>query len=67
MKLSEAKKGLEVKYIPTHAWGDEDHPHCETGIISSWNDKYIFVRYFRNGMSQHTPESTQPEDLVILQ
>lgn len=43
--------GKRVLYIPLHAAGDKDHPDVEKGIITSYNEVYVFVRF-----------DTQPED-----
>ena len=56
--------GESVRYIPFHAGGDIKHPDCENGVVSSQNGKYVFVKYWRNGMLQNTAQATQPEDLV---
>lgn len=37
----------------------DPHRTTERGIISSWNDKYIFVRYSAGS----TAAATSPEDL----
>jgi hypothetical protein len=51
-KLTERDKGREVVY------GYRD-PEMEFGIISSWNERFIFVKYNGNQQSQ----ATKPEDL----
>lgn len=55
--------GESVIYVPTHANGDLNHEDCEYGKISSFNDKFIFVKYIRNGIFQQTAQATRPEDL----
>ena len=52
--LTEADKGRQVVYH-----GNYGGP-LEFGIITSWNDKYIFVRY---GVGA-TSAATSPEDLT---
>lgn len=37
--------GDRVRYVPKHANGDLSHKDCENGIISSFNDWYVFVLY----------------------
>lgn len=39
------KKGDKVRYIPNHANGDTTHPDCENGVVSSVNEKWVFVKY----------------------
>jgi len=66
-------KGKRVKYIPTHAEGNKKHPDCESGVVSSKNDKYIFVKYDNlmctmvTGDEPYTAKATDPHDLVLLQ
>lgn len=55
--------GDSVLYVPRHAHGDRSHPHCERGIVSSTNEKFVFVRYYRNGVLQTTAQATDTEDL----
>ena len=43
------KKGQRVRYIPPHANGDNTHPDCETGVVSSTKNSIAFVKY-DNGM-----------------
>jgi hypothetical protein len=71
MKLSDFKKGMKVRYIPTHANGDTKHKDCENGVVSSVNDKYVFVKYdnlmciMTNGDEPYTAQGTDPNDLVM--
>lgn len=37
-----------VIYIPNHAQGNINHEDCESGIVSSMNEKYVFVKFYRN-------------------
>jgi len=37
--------GDKVTYVPRHAKGDASHPDCEEGIVTSMNDKFVFVEY----------------------
>lgn len=64
---------MRVKYIPGHANGDETHPDCECGVVSSINDKYVFVKYdnlahgkMTTGDEPYTAKATNPLDLKIL-
>ena len=43
--------------------GKIDYSKCEDGIITSWNDKYIFVDYGKN-CGRGT--ATSPEDLEFV-
>jgi hypothetical protein len=52
-KLTEEDKGREVVFF--EPWGSRR----EFGIISSWNERFIFVKY--NGSWQS--KATSPEDL----
>ena len=37
--------GRVVNYVPTHARGNLNHPDCERGVITSFNDHAVFVKY----------------------
>lgn len=46
ISVENAKKGMEVVYIPRHLLGkSEQMKNRERGIITSFNDTYIFVRF----------------------
>ncbi len=64
MKAEEFTEGESVLYSPGHARGDRTHEDCEHGIVSSQNGVNVFVQYYRNGILQHTAQSTSPEDLL---
>ncbi len=70
MRLSEFKKGDKVKYIPTHAGNDPGHKDCECGVVSSVNEKFVFVKYnndmciMTTGDEPYTAQATSPEDLI---
>lgn len=61
-------KGTEVIYIPTHVDGSW-HKDCERGIVSSFNDKFVFVKFYKQlanfGWKGTTSQSCRPEDLSI--
>lgn len=62
-------RDLDRKVIYHSSGGDK----TERGIISSWNDKYIFVKYERTGYLlrgeepryQATAAATDPKDLTF--
>ena len=70
--LTEASKGREVRY--------RTHGQTEFGSITSWNDRFVFVRYHTvisdektNAGSPkmwhrngETSEATRPEDLEFV-
>jgi len=67
--MAEFEKGQKVTYIPHHAENDENHPDCQDGVVSSTNEKFVFVKY-DNGMcimatgdEPYTAQATRPEDL----
>lgn len=70
MELDDCKPNLRVRYIPRHAFGGEDHKDIEDGVISSRNDKYVFVKFdkqiVRLGSEGVTPQACNPKDLVLL-
>ena len=57
--LKESDIHSKVTYVPLHAEGNAGHKDCEGGIITSWNDCYIFVNYGKGHSN-----ATRPEDLV---
>jgi hypothetical protein len=59
------KPGDKVIYVPKHAKGDINHPSAERGIISSFNDSFVFVKYYRNGDLQETAQATEYEHLYL--
>ena len=70
MKTSDFKHGDRVTYIPTHAGRDIKHKDCENGVVSSTNDRFVFVKY-DNGMcimttgdEPYTSQATNPDDLI---
>lgn len=58
---SDFTPGTPVAYIPLHANGDIEHPDVEYGIVSSSNEKYVFVKY-KNYLH---PIATNPQDLRL--
>ena len=44
------KPGTQIVYIPTHAEGNENHPDCESGFVTSVRGDIAFCRYWRNGI-----------------
>lgn len=70
--------GNEVIYLPGYAlnefseWVRFDYPDYilnrskfSKGVISSKNDKFIFVKYYVNGELQSTAQATNPQDLIL--
>lgn len=53
--------GARVRYVPNHAHGDLNHPDCELGIVTSWNEAAVFVRYGE----QPNSKATSAEDLTV--
>lgn len=61
MEKKDLKKRLVVTYVPSYAKNDEDDPAREVGVITSWNDSFVFVRYGNDRNSK----ATRIEDLKI--
>ncbi len=57
-------EGGKVRYVPWQAKGDESHADCQDGVITSWNELYVFVRYDKN--TGDTSQATDRENLVWL-
>ena len=51
--------GRNVTYVPGHAKDDLSHQDCEHGLITSFNDHYVFVHYGKGS----TSAGTSREDL----
>ena len=70
MQLHQVSFGQVVRYLPTHAQGDLFHPDAELGIVSSKNDKVVFVKFhkelLRRGWEFCTSRAVNPEDLDLL-
>ena len=64
------KKGDKVLYIPSHAFGEATHPDVERGVVSSIQDRRVFVKYdcllgeALTGDEPWTAKATSPNDLV---
>ena len=71
MDITSFKKGQHVLYVPHHAHGNETHPDCQKGVVSSTNDTNVFVKYDNlmcimvTGDEPYTAQATRPEDLVM--
>ena len=61
IKIKSKHIGLEVIYIPRHAHNESgtDWLLCEHGIITSFNDRFVFVNY-----GAGTSNATPPELLI---
>jgi hypothetical protein len=46
MKTSRFENGMRVVYVPSHVHGDVEHKDCETGLVSSTNDTFVFVKFY---------------------
>ena len=62
------KPGDQIIYIPNHADGP-DHPDAEQGFVTSFNDHYIFCRYFSKTYPGQlrtlaNSEATMPRNLI---
>lgn len=70
MELSEFKKGMRVRYVPSHAYRDFRHKDCQNGVVSSTNEKFVFVKYDNamgvmvTGDEPYTSQATSAEDLI---
>ena len=67
MNLNDLKTGITVTYIPAHhrnripQCNSSDYVGREVGIVTSWNDRFVFVDYDGSGRGK----ATRIEDLVI--
>lgn len=63
MNLTDARPGMRVRYVPGHAHGDITHKDCEDGVVSSVNDRYVFVKF---SQWQAGGSACDPYDLVEI-
>jgi len=61
MNVTDFPVGRAVTYIPHHAHGNAGHPDCEHGVVTSTNDKFVFVRF---GSHIHS-QACDPETLRL--
>ncbi len=54
--------GTPVVYIPNHLLGKKEIKDNQLGIVSSKNDRYVFVNY----KGSNTSQATNPDDLYPL-
>jgi hypothetical protein len=43
MEREDLKKGMTVTYVPRNS--GEDRSRREVGVVTSWNDSFVFVDY----------------------
>jgi hypothetical protein len=58
-----------VRYLPGHANGNPDHPDCEDGIVTSFNQHSVFVRFKSKSNPneyQIQPQGCDRSDLIWL-
>lgn len=71
MNLDNFKKGMKVIYVPNHALGDINHVDNQFGVVSSINNKFIFVKYdclactMITGDEPYTAQATCVENLIM--
>lgn len=65
------KKGQRVVYIPSHV-SDLTHPDIEHGVVSSSNEKFVFVKFDSSeeimitGDEQFTAKAVNPNQLIVV-
>lgn len=64
IELTDKHKGKSVIYIPTYANGNIDHKDVKAGIISSWTDSVVFVKYYSTYGLESYAKATIPNDLI---
>ena len=68
-KTEKFKKGMRVMYLPNHANGNKHHEDRQYVVVSSKNDKFVFVKYdclacqMVTGDEPYTAQATKPENL----
>lgn len=73
MNAEQFRHGDRVRYVPSHAHGDPNHPDCETGAVAWVNaeTRTVFVKYdtkrrVMKGDEGITAQGTDAEDLIKL-
>ena len=70
MKIEDVKVGQSVAYVPMHAKCDYSHPDIDLGVVTSKDDKSVFVRFNRNviaaGTTNVRSQGCNPEDLISV-
>ena len=70
MTTKDFKRGDKVRYVPNHANGDVHHKDCQNGVVSSTNEKFVFVKYdnamciMTTGDEPYTSQATKRENLI---
>ncbi|NIQ88657.1 MAG: hypothetical protein GWN93_06080 [Deltaproteobacteria bacterium] len=69
------KRGTQVLYVPTHAYGNLMHPDVEAGFITSLSVKFAFCRFWykdratvraRDLRTKLNSEATSFDDLYVV-
>jgi len=58
-RAQDFEAGEHVRWVPEHAKGNASHPDCENGVVTSTNDKWVFVRF-----TGSTSQACHPSQLV---
>jgi hypothetical protein len=76
MTKDQLRIGQRVRYIPTHARGNDKHPDCQDGIVRSFNRHgqpfVVYDNSIRGKMltlelaEPWTAACTDPDDLKLL-
>lgn len=70
MRVTDFKKGDKVAYIPRYTEGDTVHKDIQHGVVSSTNERVVFVKYnnlvceMKTGDEPYIAHATDPEDLI---
>lgn len=46
VRAQDLQRGTQIIYVPTHAEGNENHPDCERGFVTSVKPDAAFCRYW---------------------
>ena len=68
MNIKDFQPKMKVIYVPPHAHNDRTHKDCEEGMVSSVNDRFVFVKFQeaikRWGWDEVTSQACKPENLL---
>jgi hypothetical protein len=61
--------GTQIIYIPRHANGDENHPDCERGFVTTAKNDTVFCRYWRKDLTDLRTKANSeatPIDMIVI-
>jgi hypothetical protein len=67
--MTEFKRGMQIAYVPKHAYDDLRHPDVQFGFVTSVREKACFCRYWsKNSPGELRTKANSeltPKDLLV--